>query len=203
MNASWAMSSAAAASWTTSHAARYARGQCSAKSASKSSADPRCAPATNAASSEPSNLLKGSDPWLRVGTAIAAMLLLRRRAAPEVPLATIPACPSRSFPAAGFRREPRPTSPRRSRRIFVPPPAEEGTNGLAIAALVCAVSSLGLLVLSLGLSFILSLPLGLAGWACAARAPKDVRPGQLKTGQVLSIIAVALERHRGDRLAGR
>jgi hypothetical protein len=77
-------------------------------------------------------------------------------------------------------------------RIFVPPPREEGTNGLAIAALVCAVSSLGLLVLSVGLSFFFSLPLGLAGWACAARAPKDIRPGQLKTGQVLSIIAVAL-----------
>ena len=76
--------------------------------------------------------------------------------------------------------------------VLVPVPAEEGTNGLAIAAVVCAVSSLGLLVLSLGLSFVLSLPLGLTGWACAARAPKDVRPGQLKTGQVLSIIAVAL-----------
>ena len=74
----------------------------------------------------------------------------------------------------------------------MPPAREEGTNGLAIAALVCAIASLGLLVLSVGLSFMLSLPLGLAGWACAARAPKDVRPGQLKTGQVLAIIAVAL-----------
>ena len=77
-------------------------------------------------------------------------------------------------------------------QIFVAPPPEEGTNGLAIAALVCAVSSLGLLVLSVGLSFMFSLPLGLAGWACAARAPKDVRPGQLRTAQVLVIIAVAL-----------
>ncbi len=76
--------------------------------------------------------------------------------------------------------------------IFVRPAGEQGTNGLAIAALVCAISSLGLLVLSLGLSFIFSLPLGVAGWVCAARAPRDVRPGQRKTGLILAIVAVAL-----------
>jgi NADH:ubiquinone oxidoreductase subunit K len=78
------------------------------------------------------------------------------------------------------------------RPAFVPPRREQGTNGLAVAALVCAISSIGLLVFSLGLSFLFSLPLGLTGWVCAARAPKDVRPGQRKAGQVLAIVAVAL-----------
>src|ERR687897_3120789 len=47
------MSSAAAASWTTRNAARYARGQCSRKSASIAEADPRCAARTEARSSRP------------------------------------------------------------------------------------------------------------------------------------------------------
>ena len=59
-------------------------------------------------------------------------------------------------------------------------------DGLAVAGLVCAVSSLGLLVFSLGLSFFFSLPLGGAGWLCAVRSE---RPGAAK---ILSIIAVAL-----------
>ena len=45
---------------------------------------------------------------------------------------------------------------------------------------------------SLGLSFLFSIPLGLTGWVCAVRAPKDVRPGQRKAAKVLAIIAVAL-----------
>jgi hypothetical protein len=76
--------------------------------------------------------------------------------------------------------------------VFVRPAGEQGTNGLAIAALVCAISSLGLLVLSLGLSFIVSLPLGAAGWVCAAKAPRDVRPAQRRIGLILAIVAVAL-----------
>jgi hypothetical protein len=76
--------------------------------------------------------------------------------------------------------------------VFVQPRGQDGANGLAIAALVCAISSIGLLVLSLGLSFFFSLPLGIAGWVCAARADRDVQPGQRKIGLVLSIIAVAL-----------
>ena len=76
--------------------------------------------------------------------------------------------------------------------MFVRAAGEKGTNGLAIAALVSAVSSFGLLLLSLGLSFAFSLPLGIGGWICAVKAPRDVRPGQRKAGLVLSIAAVAL-----------
>jgi NADH:ubiquinone oxidoreductase subunit K len=79
------------------------------------------------------------------------------------------------------------------RPSFVQPRAEQqGTNTLAVAALVCAISSIGLLVFSLGLSFLFSIPLGLTGWVCAARAPQDVRPGQRKAAKVLAILAVAL-----------
>jgi NADH:ubiquinone oxidoreductase subunit K len=86
-----------------------------------------------------------------------------------------------------------PAPPEDSERpAFVQPGAQQGSNGLAVAALVCAISSLGLLVFSLGLSFLFSIPLGLTGWVCAVRAPRDVRPGQRQAAKVLAIIAVAL-----------
>jgi NADH:ubiquinone oxidoreductase subunit K len=86
-----------------------------------------------------------------------------------------------------------PASPEDSERpAFVQPRGQRGTNGLAVAALVCAISSLGLLVFSLGLSFLFSIPLGLTGWVCAVRAPKEIRPGQRQAAKVLAIIAVAL-----------
>jgi hypothetical protein len=86
----------------------------------------------------------------------------------------------------------RPRAPEPQAPVFVRPAGEQGTNSLAIAALVCAISSLGLLVLSLGLGFIFSLPLGAAGWVCAAKAPRDVRPAQRRIGLTLAIVAVAL-----------
>jgi hypothetical protein len=70
--------------------------------------------------------------------------------------------------------------------------APQPRNPLAITATVFAVSSMGLLVFSLGLSFFFSLPLGIAGWVCASRSDPELNPGQRKTGQMLSIIAVAL-----------
>jgi hypothetical protein len=93
-------------------------------------------------------------------------------------------------PGAPQPREPEPAPPKPP--IFVRGPAETGTNGLAIAAIACAISSIGLLLLSLGLSFPFSLPLGITGWICAVRARLDVRPSQRKAGLVLAIAAVAL-----------
>jgi hypothetical protein len=95
-------------------------------------------------------------------------------------------------PPSGPRPQEPPPTPEGQVPVFVRAAGETGTNGLAIAALVCAISSVGLLLLSLGLSFAFSLPLGIGGWVCAARAPRDVRPGQRKAGLVLSIAAVAL-----------
>jgi hypothetical protein len=94
-------------------------------------------------------------------------------------------------PGAPQSREPEPEPPSQP-PIFVRGPAETGTNGLAIAAIVCAISSIGLLLLSLGLSFPFSLPLGITGWICAVRARVEVRPSQRKAGLVLAISAVAL-----------
>jgi hypothetical protein len=93
-----------------------------------------------------------------------------------------PQAPGRPEP-----HEPPPQGP-----VFVRGPGEEGTNGLAIAGLVCGVSAIGLLLLSLGLSFPFSLPLGITGWICAVRARADVRPSQRKAALVLAIAAVAL-----------
>ena len=90
-------------------------------------------------------------------------------------------------PGAPQPRESEPQVP-----VFVRGPAEEGTNGLAIAAIVCGISSIALLALSLGLSFPFSLPLGVTGWICAVRARVDLRAGQRKAGLVLAISAVAL-----------
>jgi hypothetical protein len=103
---------------------------------------------------------------------------------PPIPGGWLPPQPPQSSEPARARE---PQAP-----VFVRPEGEQGTNGLAVAALVCAVSSIGLLVLSLGLGFIFSLPLGAAGWVCAAKAPRDVRPAQRKAGLVLAIAAVAL-----------
>ena len=76
--------------------------------------------------------------------------------------------------------------------MFVRPSGQEPTNGLAVAALVCSIASLALLTLSLGLSFFFSLPLGLAGWVCAARARRDAPSGRPKAALVLSVVAVSL-----------
>ena len=110
---------------------------------------------------------------------------------PPIPGGWLPPQP----PSGPRPQEPPQTSPQAPERqvpVFVRASAETGTNGLAIAALVCAISSLGLLLLSLGLSFAFWLPLAIGGWVCALRAPRDVRPGQRKAGLVLAIAAVAL-----------
>jgi hypothetical protein len=108
---------------------------------------------------------------------------------PQLPGGWLPPRPPDGAPGS----EPPPPEPHTP--VFVQPdgrPPAGGRNGLAIAALVCAISSLGLLVLSLGLSFALSLPLAGAGWICAAKARPDVQPRQRKAGLVLAIAAVAL-----------
>jgi len=74
--------------------------------------------------------------------------------------------------------------------VFVKEP--QARNPLAITASICAITSMGLLVFSLGLSFLISLPLGIAGWLCASRSDPNLNPGQRKTGQVLSLVAVGL-----------
>ena len=104
---------------------------------------------------------------------------------PELPGGWLPPQPPQQRPAY----EP-PSQPQRP--VFVPEQEKQGTNGLGLAATVLAIISLGLLLLTLGASFFLSLPIAVAGWICAARADPTLNPGQLKTGQVLAIVAVSL-----------
>ena len=86
---------------------------------------------------------------------------------------------------------PAPPEPQPQRPVFVKPGAGEPTSGLVVTALVCSTLSLVLLVLSVGVACLFSLPLGAAGWTCAARARRDAPSGP-KTALVLSIAAVAL-----------
>lgn len=78
-------------------------------------------------------------------------------------------------------------------------PRSGPANGLAIAALVLSISSLALLVLSIGVSFTISLPASAGAWFCAIRAKRALRDGrahsgegQAKAGLVLAMVGVAL-----------
>ena len=104
---------------------------------------------------------------------------------PELPGGWLP-------PQAPERRPPDDDHPQaRPLPVFVPHEPQP-RNPLAITATICAVLSMGLLVFSLGLSFLISLPLGIAGWLFASRSDPELNPGQRRTGQVLSMIAVGL-----------
>jgi hypothetical protein len=73
------------------------------------------------------------------------------------------------------------------------------TNGLAVAALVLSIAGLVLLVMTLGLGFIITLPCSIAGWICAAQARNRINLGETTTGRgqaqaayVLGIIGVVV-----------
>ena len=104
---------------------------------------------------------------------------------PELPGGWLP-------PQAPERPGPPPEDHPQARPLPIYATAKQPRNPLAISATICAIASMGLLVFSLGLSFFFSLPLGIAGWVLATRSDPELNPGQRKTGQVLSIIAVAL-----------
>jgi hypothetical protein len=107
---------------------------------------------------------------------------------PELPGGWLPPqAPERPAPRAAPDDHPQ------ARPLPVFAPSEpQPRNPMAITATVCAVLSMGLLVFSVGLSFLVSLPLGITGWLFASRSDPELNPGQRKTGQVLSMIAVGL-----------
>src|SRR5262249_45675202 len=106
---------------------------------------------------------------------------------PEVPLATIASMAEQELPG-GWLPPQVPGGPEAEPHAPAADPAvqPQGTSALGVTALVCAITSMGLIVFSLGLGFALSLPLAVAGWVCAARTE---RPG---AGRILSIVAVGL-----------
>ncbi len=85
--------------------------------------------------------------------------------------------------------------------VFVPsrPKPAGGTNALAITALILGIAGLALLLLSLGLGFIITLPCSIAAWICGAQARTRIDlgeaqggRGQAQAGYVLGIIGVVL-----------
>jgi hypothetical protein len=108
------------------------------------------------------------------------------------PVATPPA-PQQPGPPQQPAAPQQPTAP----PVFVKPQTSPA-GGLAIAALILSISSLLFLVLSLGLSFALSLPLSAAAWVCAAKDKAAIRAGRreggghAQLGLVLAMVGVTL-----------
>jgi hypothetical protein len=77
--------------------------------------------------------------------------------------------------------------------------APGAANGLATASLVLGIMGLAVLVITLGLGTLISLPLSIAAWICAHRARGRIKRGETGTGvgsaragRILAVIGVAL-----------
>jgi hypothetical protein len=99
---------------------------------------------------------------------------------------------SRAGDAGAAADEWRPPRPAPTGPVFVPQPAQGGTNGLAVAGLVLGIVALGLLLLSLGLSFLFTLPLAIGAWVCAAQAKARIRDGRTHAGRGQAQVALWL-----------
>jgi hypothetical protein len=90
--------------------------------------------------------------------------------------------------------EPRPPAPepRTWEPMLVPSARPEG-QGLAIGAIVLGVLSVGLLLMSLGTSFLFSMPMSGAAWAFGARARQRSREaGPAQAAVVIGMVGVGL-----------
>jgi hypothetical protein len=113
-----------------------------------------------------------------------------------------PAPPEPESPPASAWQPPAP-QPTTEERYWGPPPepppppaasvTHAPSNGLAIAAVVLGIASLVLLLLSLGTSFLFSVPMSGAAWAIGARAKqRDPGPGPARTAAVIGMVGVGL-----------
>ena len=75
---------------------------------------------------------------------------------------------------------------------FVASPSRSPANSLAVVSLVLSSCGLALLLLSLGLSFIFSIPLAGGGWVAAQRARNRMARGEPGGGQVKAAFWLAL-----------
>jgi hypothetical protein len=96
-------------------------------------------------------------------------------------------------------RPPRPAAAPADRPVFVPSRPKEGTNVLAVTALVLGIGGLGLLVLSFGLAFVFTLPCSIGAWLCGAQARARINAGeahagrgQAQAGYILGVVGVVL-----------
>jgi hypothetical protein len=83
-------------------------------------------------------------------------------------------------------------------RTYVKPGASQ-TNGLALTALILGILGVTILVLSLGLGFLFTLPCSIAAWICAAQARARIAVGetgagrgQAQAGYILGVLGVVL-----------
>jgi hypothetical protein len=81
---------------------------------------------------------------------------------------------------------------------FVKPGASE-SNGLALTALILGIVGVTLLLVSLGLAFVFTLPCSIAAWICAAQARARIAVGetsagrgQAQAGYILGVLGVVL-----------
>jgi hypothetical protein len=100
--------------------------------------------------------------------------------------------------SAGWRppsaEEPQPPAPEpRHWEPMLVPSARPESNGLAIGSIVLGVLSVGLLLMSLGTSFLFSMPMSGAAWAFGARArQRSPEAGPAQAAVVIGMVGVGL-----------
>jgi hypothetical protein len=84
------------------------------------------------------------------------------------------------------------------RSTFVKPAGSE-TNGLALTALILGIIGVTVLLLTLGLGFLFTLPCSIAAWICAAQARARIAVGETTAGRghaqagyILGVLGVVL-----------
>jgi hypothetical protein len=107
-----------------------------------------------------------------------------------------PAPPEPEVPAPAAL--PGPAPPRTDRPTFVKAGAGQ-SNGLALTSLILGIIGVALLVVSLGLAFIFTLPCSIGAWICAAQARARIAVGESSTGRgqaqagyILGVLGVVL-----------
>jgi hypothetical protein len=108
-------------------------------------------------------------------------------------------------------RRPEP-EPEPAAAAFAPPPPAAGTgsrtyvkpagsqtNGLALTALILGIIGITVLVLTIGLGFLFTLPCSIAAWICAAQARARIAVGETTAGRghaqagyILGVLGVVL-----------
>jgi hypothetical protein len=82
---------------------------------------------------------------------------------------------------------------------FVKPRGTTETNGLALTALILGIIGITVLLVSLGLAFLFTLPCSIAAWICAAQARARIAVGETSAGRghaqagyILGVLGVVL-----------
>ena len=82
-------------------------------------------------------------------------------------------------------------APAQQRPLYLQAPSQPG-NGAATASLVFGILGLTVLILTLGIGFLFSLPASIAAWVAGAKGRKRVSSGQTTSGDGLAHAGVIL-----------